>query len=324
MIRGGRSGGTNQGSNPTRGVTLTYYIADDEEGPLNIEILDLAGNVLRTYSSEESEFDRCITSFHDERTSFEVKHPTMKQGVNQWTWDMRQGGLSCIEDLILYAGFNGATVMPGNYQLLVSVGDAQSIASVTLLPDPRSDAAPADYEFLATKLVEVTDLLNELVDDLSAARKTRSEIATLLEDFPNVEGLQIAGEAAIDRITTWENTVTQTQYGTYEDEDSMPPMLDVHVRHVLDVMDAAGKDSTIRAVMQGVDPSGCQVYSFKKPTRLELDHDFLWRTSIRLPERGRIGIFNRSQYEEVLAVRVHPQILASQKQIGRASCRERV
>ncbi len=81
-------------------------------------------------------------------------------------------------------------------------------------------------------------------------------------------------------------------------------------------MDAAGKDSTIRAVMQGVDPSGCQVYSFKKPTSLELDHDFLWRTSIRLPERGRIGIFNRSQYEEVLAVRVHPQILASQKLPG--------
>jgi hypothetical protein len=111
---------------------------------------------------------------------------------------------------------------------------------VTLLPDPRSDAAPTDYEFLATKLIEVTGLLNELVDDLGAARKTRSEIATLLEDFPNVEGLQIAGESAIDRITTWENTVTQTQYGTYEDEDSMPPMLDVHVRHVLDVMDAAG------------------------------------------------------------------------------------
>jgi len=85
---------------------------------------------------------------------------------------------------------------------------------------------------------------------------------------------------------------------------------------VFQAMDAAGKDSTIRAVMQGVDPSGCQVYSFKKPSSLELDHDFLWRTSCRLPERGRIGIFNRSQYEEVLAVRVHPQILASQKLPG--------
>jgi len=85
---------------------------------------------------------------------------------------------------------------------------------------------------------------------------------------------------------------------------------------VFQAMDAAGKDSTIRAVMQGVDPSGCQVYTFKQPSNLELDHDFLWRTSVRLPQRGRIGIFNRSQYEEVLIVRVHPQILASQKLPG--------
>ena len=85
---------------------------------------------------------------------------------------------------------------------------------------------------------------------------------------------------------------------------------------VFQAMDAAGKDSTIRAVMQGVDPSGCQVYSFKKPSDLELDHDFLWRTTCRLPERGRIGIFNRSQYEEVLVVRVHPKILAYQRLPG--------
>jgi PPK2 family polyphosphate:nucleotide phosphotransferase len=82
---------------------------------------------------------------------------------------------------------------------------------------------------------------------------------------------------------------------------------------VFQAMDAAGKDSTIRAVMRGVDPSGCQVFSFKKPSSQELDHDFLWRTARCLPERGRIGIFNRSHYEEVLVVRVHPKILASQK-----------
>ena len=85
---------------------------------------------------------------------------------------------------------------------------------------------------------------------------------------------------------------------------------------IFQAMDAAGKDSTIRAVMQGVDPSGCQVFSFKKPSPLELDHDFLWRTTIRLPERGRIGIFNRSQYEEVLVARVHPDILGHQKLPG--------
>jgi PPK2 family polyphosphate:nucleotide phosphotransferase len=78
-------------------------------------------------------------------------------------------------------------------------------------------------------------------------------------------------------------------------------------------MDAAGTDGTIRAILNGVNPAGYQVFSFKQPTPEELDHDFLWRTSRRLPERGRIGIFNRSYYEEVLVVRVHPHYLGSQK-----------
>ena len=82
---------------------------------------------------------------------------------------------------------------------------------------------------------------------------------------------------------------------------------------IFQAMDAAGKDSTIKHVMSGVNPQGCQVYSFKAPTAEELDHDFLWRTTRCLPERGRIGIFNRSYYEEVLVVRVHPQILDYQK-----------
>ena len=77
-------------------------------------------------------------------------------------------------------------------------------------------------------------------------------------------------------------------------------------------MDAGGKDGAIRHVMSGVNPQGCQVFSFKQPSAEELEHDFLWRTTCRLPERGRIGIFNRSYYEEVLIVRVHPEILRSQ------------
>lgn len=82
---------------------------------------------------------------------------------------------------------------------------------------------------------------------------------------------------------------------------------------VFQAMDAAGKDSTIRSVMTGVNPAGFQVYSFKAPSAEELDHDFLWRTTKRLPERGRIGVFNRSYYEEVLVVRVHPSILEGQR-----------
>jgi PPK2 family polyphosphate:nucleotide phosphotransferase len=82
---------------------------------------------------------------------------------------------------------------------------------------------------------------------------------------------------------------------------------------VFQAMDGAGKDSTIEHVMSGINPAGCQMFSFKSPSAEELDHDFLWRTSKCLPERGRIGVFNRSYYEEVLVVRVHPEYLEGQK-----------
>jgi len=82
---------------------------------------------------------------------------------------------------------------------------------------------------------------------------------------------------------------------------------------IFQAMDAAGKDGTIKHVMSGVNPQGCQVFSFKQPSSEDLDHDFMWRYAKSLPERGRIGIFNRSYYEEVLVVRVHPEILERQK-----------
>jgi PPK2 family polyphosphate:nucleotide phosphotransferase len=78
-------------------------------------------------------------------------------------------------------------------------------------------------------------------------------------------------------------------------------------------MDAAGKDSAIKSIFEGVNPQGCEVYSFKQPTAHELDHDFMWRCMVALPERGRIGIFNRSYYEECLVTRVHPEILAKER-----------
>jgi PPK2 family polyphosphate:nucleotide phosphotransferase len=85
---------------------------------------------------------------------------------------------------------------------------------------------------------------------------------------------------------------------------------------IFQAMDAAGKDGAIKHVMSGVNPQGCQVFSFKHPSSEELDHDFLWRTTRSLPERGRIGIFNRSYYEEVLVVRVHPELLAAERLPG--------
>jgi hypothetical protein len=153
---------------------------------------------------------------------------------------MRWNGLHCIDDVKLFAGFAGPGVVPGNYRVRISVGGFESSADVTLLPDPRSGATTEEYALLARKLREATDLLNELLRKLEAVRKARGQVVALLEEHSGAARLRAPGESAVERLTDWEHRVTQTLYGTYEDEDSMPPMLDVHIRHVLDVMDRAG------------------------------------------------------------------------------------
>jgi PPK2 family polyphosphate:nucleotide phosphotransferase len=126
-----------------------------------------------------------------------------------------------------------------------------------------------------------------------------AESATRLDDIPDKRTCKQRLEALV---------------GEFDDLQHRLYAADKHsVLLVFQAMDAAGKDSTIRAVMSGLNPTGCQVFSFKQPSAEELDHDFLWRTAKSLPQRGRIGVFNRSYYEEVLVVRVHPEYLGSQK-----------
>jgi PPK2 family polyphosphate:nucleotide phosphotransferase len=129
-----------------------------------------------------------------------------------------------------------------------------------------------------------------------------------LKDFDPADtcGLKLdKGEAAdlLQRGTAW----------LAEEQDMLYAQDRWSLLLVFQAMDAAGKDSTIKHVMSGVNPQGCQVFSFKQPSTEDLDHDFMWRYVRHLPERGRIGIFNRSYYEEVLVVRVHPEILKGQK-----------
>lgn len=129
-----------------------------------------------------------------------------------------------------------------------------------------------------------------------------------LKDFDpgDTGGLKLGKDHAADLLKQGVEVLAALQDKLYA-QDKRALLL------VFQAMDAAGKDGTIKHVMSGVNPQGCQVFSFKAPSAEELDHDFLWRTTKALPERGRIGIFNRSYYEEVLVVRVHPQILGRQK-----------
>lgn len=128
-----------------------------------------------------------------------------------------------------------------------------------------------------------------------------------LEDFdPSDTGDWKSGEQAKEHLQKDIVRMEELQAKLYA-QDQWSLLL------IFQALDAAGKDGTIKHVMSGVNPEGCQVFSFKKPSDVELQHDFLWRTSCQLPERGHIGIFNRSYYEEVLVVRVHPDVLGNEK-----------
>lgn len=125
-------------------------------------------------------------------------------------------------------------------------------------------------------------------------------------DPADTHGMKVTKEEGIELLNKSVSRMAELQSKLYA-QDRWALLL------IFQAMDAAGKDGAISHVMSGVNPQGCQVYSFKAPSTEDLDHDFLWRTSRCLPERGRIGIFNRSYYEEVLVVKVHPQVLAQER-----------
>lgn len=229
-----------EGMNPPRGVVLNYHIRDEHEGPLTIEITDSDGNNVRSYSSEEGDFERCIAGNMDQRLPFEVEYPPKEQGANKWVWDLRRDGLNCIDDIRLFEGFAGAYVMPGSYQARVSIGDAEETVTLTLVADRRVEASSSDFAEVEERIAEMTALMNELLDGIAAIRKSRGQIETLMADFPAAESLQQSGKSAVERVTAWERKVLQVEFETYEDEDSLPGQLVKQVRHLLDVIDDAG------------------------------------------------------------------------------------
>ena len=151
---------------------------------------------------------------------------------------------------------------------------------------------------------EILDRIEKYVDPFRITDGKRFQLKNF--DPADTCGLRMdKGEAAdlLQRGTQW----------LAEEQDMLYAQDRWSLLLVFQAMDAAGKDGTIKHVMSGVNPQGCQVFSFKQPSREDLEHDFLWRYAKSLPERGRIGIFNRSYYEEVLVVRVHEQILERQR-----------
>ena len=233
-----------EGSNPARGVPLYYVLDAESDEPLAIEIFDAGGSLVRSYSSEETDFDRCLLANMDMRRPFELEYPAKEKGLNTWVWNLRRDGVHCIEDVKIFAGFGGATVPPGEYRARVSQGDTSAEASFTLVPDPRLTATPAQMREWSARLDETADLLDEILQRLGEARKAQAQIEGLMADYTDDDGLQQAGQAAVEAITAWDQMLIQHLHETYEDEDAWETMLAGQVRYLLDVIDGTGAPIT--------------------------------------------------------------------------------
>jgi hypothetical protein len=153
---------------------------------------------------------------------------------------MRRDGLHCIDDINIFEGFAGAFVQPGHYTAKVSIGDFEETVELTLVADRRVDASAGDFASVESKILILTNLINELIDGVAAIRKSRTEIEALMKDYESAAPLQEAGGRAVERLSAWEKDVYQVDYETGEDEDNLPGKLISQVRHLLDVVDDTG------------------------------------------------------------------------------------
>jgi len=244
MLNTSGSPGPFESDNPERDVPIYYFLEEKQEGPLQIEIFDEAGKTVRSYSSEESDFERCRLANMDPRHPFELEYPAANKGLNKWTWNMQGANVHCIEDVSLFAGFGGPTVAPGDYKARVSVGGLSEEMAFTLTMDPRVTATPAEIDSWTATVNETATLLDEVLQRLGEARKARNQIEALMADYPGNEALQKNGKSAIEAINAWDYQLNQPLHETYEDEDAWETMLAGQIRFLLDVIDDSGAPVT--------------------------------------------------------------------------------
>ena len=249
MIGNTGSAGRFEGENPSRDVPIYYYLREEhEEQPLTIEILDTSGNVVRTYRSEENEHDRCLIGNMDPRRPFELEYPKTEQGLNRWGWNMESEDVPCVDDVALFAGFDGPRVVPGDYRARVRIGDLEETVSFTVRQDPRLTASEAEIREWAERMAEVRGLMTDSLLRLDEARTARDRIEELMARYPEEEALAQAAEGAIARIDDWEAEINQMKHETYEDEDAWESKLAAQLRYLLDVIDSTGAPVTAGAM----------------------------------------------------------------------------
>jgi len=244
MVSGGGSAGDFEGENPSHDVPIYYYLKDEIDEPLSIDILNGSGRLVRQYSSEEGEHERCRIANMDPRRPIEIKYPETKQGLNRWSWNLRSENLLCIPDIALFAGFGGPHVMPGAYSARVRIGDHEQTVSFSVTADSKSTATGTDVRAWAAMLDETGSMIEDILGSMHDLRTAREQITGLMKDYPEDASLQALGTTTVAAISEWETQITQLRHKTYEDEDAWETMLAGQLRYLLDVIDDTGAPVT--------------------------------------------------------------------------------
>jgi len=248
------SGGSGEGKNPASEVPLYYYLAEEETvAPLTIEIRDAQGRLVRSYSSEESQHDRCRIGNMDPRRPFEIKYPGRKQGLNRWGWDTRSESIRCVPDIALFAGFGGPSVLTGQYDVSIMIGNRTASTRIALVPDPRSEATAAERAEWGARLQEISGMMTEILGALHELRLARDQVQALTVEFPDDRDLAPMAAKAVASIGAWEGLITQLKHETYEDEDAWETMLAGQLRYLMDVIDRSGAPVTDGAMTRLAD-----------------------------------------------------------------------
>jgi photosystem II stability/assembly factor-like uncharacterized protein len=242
-----------EANNPEPGVPLYYYLEDGIEGPLGIEIIDSEGQLVRQYSSEETDFESCLLHNMDPRKPYQPKYPSVKTGLNKWNWDTKRQGFSCVRDITLFEGLDGPSATPGDYTARISVAGKTAEAAFSLTLDPRITASGDEIAAWSARMDETTNLLESVLVSLRQTRKAQGQIRALMDEFPKDSNLQQSGQAALTAIEAWDHQIIQPLHETLEDEDAWETMLAGQIRYLLKVIDSTGAPVTDGALSRLAD-----------------------------------------------------------------------
>jgi photosystem II stability/assembly factor-like uncharacterized protein len=243
-----------EGKNPSPDLPIYYHLSDDiaEGAALSIDILDNTGQVLRHYSHEESDHDRCRIAGMDPRRPFTIEYPSTEAGLQYWSWDLRGDDLSCIDGHTLFEGYKGPIVAPGTYTVRVSAGSSSVSTTVDILPDPRAPASAEDTAVWVNMQGEIAATLEDVLASLAGARQARDQVRALKAEYDDPQ-LQALAEAAGLAIDNWEAAITELRHETFEDEDAWVMKLDGQLRHLLDIVGSGGAPVTGGAMERHAD-----------------------------------------------------------------------